>query len=81
MILILLQITIKLQSIDITDRKLGGPSSKTNPEQRYLIESMWSVFDHLKELTSGEHVLITPFVKLPSKTLYPNYYEGSLFFN
>lgn len=61
------------------DRKVGR-TSKVNSEQKGLIKSMWSVFDYIKEFTSEGHVLITPFVKLPSKTLYPDYYEGKLLF-
>lgn len=36
---------------------------------------MWSLFDYLKDFKHGNQTIIDPFVKLPSKRAYPDYYE------
>ena len=53
------------------------PKAKSiDPASKSLMKSMWSVFDHIKDFTHMKRSLIDPFVKLPSKAQYPDYYEG-----
>jgi protein polybromo-1 len=42
-----------------------------------LMLAMWSLFDYMKDLTNHENnkKLIEPFLKLPSKRIYPDYFE------
>ena len=41
-----------------------------------LMMAMWALFDHVKEATNeAGQSLIEPFVKLPSKRVYPDYFE------
>lgn len=39
------------------------------------MQAMWSLFDYLKDFRHGNQTIIDPFVKLPSKRAYPDYYE------
>jgi len=40
-----------------------------------LLKTMWSVFDFVNGFRHQGQVLIEPFLKLPSKRIYPDYYE------
>ncbi len=55
------------------------PKAKSiDPASKSLMKSMWSVFDYIKDFIHMKRPLIDPFVKLPSKVLYPDYYEGEI---
>lgn len=45
--------------------------TKNNP----LIMAMWELFDFIKEYKLKNQPIIDPFVKLPSKVMYPDYYQ------
>lgn len=66
--------SINLNSTD----EIELETSKTNRRSKNnskLITSMWSLFDYIKDLKHSNQSLIDPFLKLPSKRLYPDYYE------
>ena len=50
-----------------------GKSRKRAPSQ--LVTSAWILFDFVKEFKHGNQTIIDPFLKLPSKRTYPDYYE------
>ena len=50
-------------------------TKKGGAAQQPLITAMWSLFDYLKDLRHANQTIIDPFVKLPSKRAYPDYYE------
>lgn len=50
-------------------------SKRPRRKNNHLMPTMWSLFDHMKEYRHANHVLMDPFVKLPSKRIYPDYYE------
>ena len=52
---------------------VGKARKKQAPGQ--MITSMWSLFDFIKDFKNGNQNLIEPFLKLPSKRSYPDYYE------
>ena len=59
--------SVKMEQDDTNDA--------AKPRKNGLIKIMWSLFDYLKEFKHSNQVLIDPFIKLPSKTIYPDYYE------
>jgi hypothetical protein len=40
-----------------------------------LLKQLWVLYFHVKNYRYGNETLIDEFVKLPSKQLYPDYYE------
>jgi protein polybromo-1 len=40
-----------------------------------LLALMWSLYDYAKDYKNGAQTLIDPFMKLPSKRIYPDYYD------
>jgi hypothetical protein len=61
--------SVKIEQEDMND------TAKPRRSSNGLIKIMWSLFDYLKEFKHSNQVLIDPFIKLPSKTIYPDYYE------
>jgi protein polybromo-1 len=53
----------------------SGESDSNKKNKNTLISAMWSLFDFLKDYRHGSQTIIDPFVKLPSKRAYPDYYE------
>ena len=47
-----------------------------DPASKQLWKSMWAVFDHIKDFKFQGRQIGDPFVKLPNKSIYPDYYEG-----
>ncbi len=58
------------ESNDNTANKRGRRKSNN-----HLMPTLWSLFDYMKEYRHSNHTLIDPFIKLPSKRFYPDYYE------
>ena len=53
-----------------------GEVAETGGKQNQaLISSMWSLFDYIKEFKYQGEQIIGPFLQLPPKRTYPDYYE------
>lgn len=75
-----LDLTIDENSMDVSlsnseQKRPGRKPAPVDPVSKNLMKSMWSVFDYIKEFKQLNRSLSDPFVKLPSKSLYPDYYE------
>ncbi|RNA29170.1 polybromo-1-like isoform X2 [Brachionus plicatilis] len=57
--------------LDADDSELPA----ANQHSQQLISSMWSLFDYVKELKHQDAQMIEPFLQLPSRRLYPDYYD------
>ena len=69
---------------DETNEKTTATSSSTTPSTNFLsgkrnhslMIAMWSLFDYMRDYTNeGGVSIVEPFVKLPSKRIYPDYFE------
>jgi protein polybromo-1 len=69
---------------DESNEKTTAHSSSTTPSTNFLsgkrnhplMIAMWSLFDYMRDYTNEAGVsIVEPFVKLPSKRIYPDYFE------
>lgn len=58
------------------ESELDGEVAESGGKQNQaLISSMWSLFDFIKEFKYQGESIIGPFLQLPPKRTYPDYYE------
>lgn len=55
--------------------KTETKTPKRPKQNQKLITAMWTLFDYVKEFKLQNQSIIEPFLKLPPKRLYPDYYE------
>ena len=53
----------------------GEDSDNNNDEEVDDENTMWTLFTYIKEYRHGNQILIDPFIKLPNRRFYPDYYE------
>ncbi len=61
--------------VDNDDSINDSPTQRIRIKNNPLLTAMWQLFDHIKDYQHKGFNIIDPFVKLPSKRLYPDYYQ------
>lgn len=63
------------KSLDEIEDSKQSPHARSKNKNK-MLQQMWCLFDFLREFKqSNNKTLIDPFLKLPSKRLYPDYYQ------
>ena len=57
-----------------SDNEASGGKTGTRKTSG-LLALMWNLYEYAKDYKNGAQTLIDPFMKLPSKRIYPDYYE------